>query len=362
MSSENDLKNVRDQIDALDSKIVSAIQKRATLAKKIGEIKKESGAPIYRPDREKEVYEKISHLNQGPLPGKVLSAIYREIMSGSIAIEKGLKIGYLGPQGSFSHQAVHAKFGSSVESVDFSTIPEVFKAVESGRLDYGIVPVENSSEGIVNSTLDQFIVSDLLIYSEMYLRINIHLLGFERDFSKIQTVYGIKIANAQCRNWISANLPHAEIVETSATAKAAILVAEKRENCAAIASAVAAELYGLEIIEESIQDLANNTTRFLIIGNSQCEPTGRDKTSAVFGASDEPGSLWRILKPFAEKGINLTKIESRPTRRNQWEYNFFIDFLGHSKDPLIREVIQEAQKSTNFFRILGSYPVSSQIL
>ncbi len=227
---DRQLKTFRDQIDSLDQEIVKAIQARTEFVAKIGEIKRERNEPVFRPDREKEVYEKIKSLSGGPLPDKVMLAIYREIMSGSISVEKGLEVGYLGPAGSFSNQAVRTRFGASVNALEFNSIPDVFRAVETDKVDYGVVPVENSSEGLVNSTLDQFLISDLLIYSEHYLRINISLLGFEHNLSKIKTLYGIKIANSQCKNWLAANLPHVEIVETSSTAKAAQIVAEKKRR------------------------------------------------------------------------------------------------------------------------------------
>ncbi|MDX1960348.1 MAG: prephenate dehydratase [Leptospiraceae bacterium] len=351
---------LRKKIDALDEIIIEKIQERAGLASLIGEEKRKNGEPIYRPDREKDVYEKIKRLNKGPLSDSALTSIYREIMSGSIAIEKGLDVGYLGPEGSFSHQAVRARFGASVASVQFPSIPEVFRAVESGGCDYGVVPIENSSEGLVNSTLDMLLNSELQIYSEIYIKISLCLLGFENDLSKIKTLYGIKIANSQCKNWIAANLANCEIIETSSTAKAALMVAEKKEGVA-IASKIASEIYGLEIIRENIEDLPNNSTRFLIIGKSQALPTSKDKTSIVFSVSDKPGALVQALKPFYDRNINLTKVESRPTRRNPWEYNFFIDFLGHEKDKVISEILNVLRENTTYLRVLGSYPAGEPI-
>ncbi len=360
MNNPEELSNLRKQIDSLDLEIVTKIQERAKIASIIGEIKKAKGEPIYRPDREKEVYEKIKKLNKGPLPDTALTSIYRELMSATIAIEKGLNIAYLGPEGSFSHQAVRARFGMSIQSLQFPSIPEVFKSVETGKCDYGVVPIENSSEGLVNSTLDMLVNSELQIYSEIYIKISLYLLGFDSDLSKITKLYGIKIANSQCKNWVAANLPNCEIIETSSTAKAAQIVAEKKEG-AAIASKIAGDIYGLNTIRENIEDLPNNSTRFLIIGRSQCLPTGKDKTSMVFSLSDKPGSLFLTLKPFYEKNINLSKIESRPTRRNSWQYNFFVDFNGHEKDPEINEIISEIRDRATFFRILGSYPAGEPL-
>lgn len=350
-----DLSQLRQRIDELDIEIVNKIQERATVVSKIGEIKRSKGEEVFRPDREKDVYKRVTKNNKGPLPDQTLISIYREIMSGSIAIEKALEVGYLGPEGSFSNQATRERFGASIKSTSFSSIPDVFRAVETGKCDYGVVPIENSTEGLVNSTLDMFLNSDLLIYSEIYMRISIHLLGYETDLSKIKTLYGIRIANLQCKHWINANLPNVEIIETSSTAKAAMMVAEKKEG-AAIASKISADIYGLNIIRESIEDLSNNTTRFLIIGKSQCLPTGNDKTSIVFSVADKPGALYLALKPFFENNINLTKVESRPTRRNSWEYNFFIDFHGHEKDEIISKVLSDLRDRATFVRILGSYP------
>ncbi|MCB1141229.1 MAG: prephenate dehydratase [Leptospiraceae bacterium] len=354
-----DLQDLRKKIDSLDKEIVDKIQERASYAIKIGETKRAKGEPIYRPDREKEVYEKIQKLSNGPLPANALRSIYREIMSASIAIEKGLHVAYLGPEGSFSHQAVRARFGTLVESIQFNSIPDVFKAVETDRCDYGVVPIENSSEGLVSSTMDMFLQSDLKIYSEIYIKISLCLLAYnpDQELSEIKKLYGIKIGNSQCKHWIATNLPNCEIIETSSTAKAALLVAEKKEG-GAIASKIAGEIYGLNVVRENIEDLPNNSTRFLIIGKSQCQPTGRDKTSMVFTVSDSPGSLFNALKPFYERKINLSKIESRPTRRNPWQYNFFIDFLGHEKDPEIIEILDDLKKSATFLRILGSYPAA----
>jgi chorismate mutase / prephenate dehydratase len=360
MNNPEELSNLRKQIDSLDLEIVTKIQERAKIASTIGELKKAKGEPIYRPDREKEVYEKIKKLNKGPLPDTALTSIYRELMSATIAIEKGLNIAYLGPEGSFSHQAVRARFGMSIQSLQFPSIPEVFKSVETGKCDYGVVPIENSSEGLVNSTLDMLVNSELQIYSEIYIKISLYLLGFDTDLSRLTKLYGIKIANSQCKNWIAANLPNCEIIETSSTAKAAQIVAEKKEG-AAIASKIAGDIYGLNTIRENIEDLPNNSTRFLIIGRSQCLPTGKDKTSMVFSLSDKPGSLFLTLKPFYEKNINLSKIESRPTRRNSWQYNFFVDFNGHEKDPEINEIISEIRDRATFFRILGSYPAGEPL-
>lgn len=359
----DDLENLRNAIDELDFTIVEKIQERAEIAKKIGEIKRENKSPIYRPDREKDVYEKIKKLNKGVISNYTLEAIYREIMSSSFSVERGPKIAYLGPQGSFSHQAVRGKFGSSINSEPFLSISDVFSAVEKGNCDYGVVPVENSSEGFVNSTLDRLLTTELSlkIYSEIYMRISLNLLGFNSNLSEVKKIYGIKIANSQCKNWINTNLNHCEIIETSSTAKAAQIVAEQRHGVA-IASSIAAEIYGLDILFESIEDLSDNSTRFLIIGKSQCPPSGKDKTSIAFSLHDRPGVLYHILKEFNDNNINLTKIESRPTRIKVWEYNFFIDFYGHENDSHVSKVLKNLREKTTYLRVLGSYPISETLI
>jgi chorismate mutase/prephenate dehydratase len=356
-SIEKELKTLRTEIDSLDEQIISLIQKRASVAQEIGRVKKSSNDPIYRPDRERDVYDKVSKKSNGPLPASVMRAIYREMMSGTIALEHPLKIGYLGPEGSFSYEALRAKFGSSIESVPLPTIPDVFRAVESNQLDYGIVPVENSTEGQVSSTLDMFLETELFIYSELYKKIQFSLLGFNTDLSSIHKVYGIRIGNEQCRNWISANLSHAEIIETSSTAMAAKTVAELKQG-AAIASKIAGETYGLEVLKEGIEDYSGNTTRFLVIGKTECPKTGNDKTSIVFSLPNKTGALFSILQKFNNQSLNLLKIESRPLKKNRWEYNFFIDFVGHKDEPDIKEILYSIESECIGYRMLGSYPLA----
>lgn len=356
-SAEEELKKLRAGIDSLDTEIIALIQKRAGYAQEIGRVKKESGGPIYRPDREKDVYEKVTKLSGGPLPSSVIRAIYREMMSGTIALEHPLKIGFLGPEGSFSHSAMRSKFGSSIDAVPQTSIPDVFRMVEEGKLDYGVVPVENSTEGQVSSTLDMFLETDLFVYSELYQRISFSLLGFETDLSLVKKIYGIRIGNEQCRNWISANLPNAEVVDTSSTAMAAKLVSERKDGLA-IASKIAGEIYNLNVIAEGIEDYSGNTTRFLVIGKTESPKTKEDKTSIVFSIPNQTGSLFAILKTFNDASINLTKIESRPLKRNLWEYHFFVDFIGHKEDPKIAELLQKVKSQCTLFKLLGSYPTA----
>lgn len=354
---EESLAEIRNEIDRLDSDIIRLIQERAKLGSKIGDIKKSSGEPIYRPDRERDVYTKVKARNPGPLPDSVLVAIYREIMSGTIALEKSIQVGFLGPEGSFSHEAVIKKFGSIVDSHPLSSITDVFTQVESGQMDYGMVPVENSTEGSVGSTLDNLIHSNLNIYSELYMKIVFNLLGYERDLSKIKKIYGIRIGNEQCRNWIHANLPNAEIIETSSTAMSAKLVSERKDGVA-IASRSAGEKFGLDTIQPNINDIMDNITRFFVIGKDSCLPTGNDKTSIVFSIPDKPGALNSVLKIFEDYKLNLSKLESRPSRRTVWDYNFFTDFAGHKNDTNIKEMFEKLTKICLYLKVLGSYPTA----
>ncbi|MDZ4727825.1 MAG: prephenate dehydratase [Leptospira sp.] len=358
-SPEIELNKLRSEIDALDEQIISLIQKRAEFAQQIGHVKKNSNEPIYRPDRERDVYDKVSKKSNGPLPASVIRAIYREMMSGTIALEHPLKVGYLGPEGSFSYEALRNKFGSSIDSIPMPTIPDVFRAVDSGQIEYGIVPVENSTEGQVSSTLDMLLETKVVIYSEFYKKIQFSLLGFDIDLGNIHKLYGIRIANEQCRNWISANLSHAEIIETSSTAMAAKMVAELKEG-AAIASKIAADIYGLSILREGIEDFSGNTTRFLVIGKTECPPTGKDKTSLVISLPNKTGSLFSVLQKFNEHSLNLLKIESRPLKKNRWEYNFFIDFVGHKQDLKIKQILDEIKVHCIGFDVLGSYPLADE--
>lgn len=372
---EEELKRFRQEIDKSDKEIIRLLIERAEYAGKIGSVKRQEGLPVYRPDREKEVYSNILQYYREILqerekqaseeipvfPEMALRSVYREIMSGTIALEGGPRVAYLGPPGSFSNMAVRSRFGSSVEGLPVDTIPSVFRAVESGRdADYGVVPVENTAGGSVHSTLDMFRDSELKIYAEQYIQVNHHLLYHtEIPVSDIKKLYTIKIAREQCRDWLSANLASSqlEVIETSSTAAAAKMALEKKDG-AAIASDLAAEIYGLKTLARNIQDSLNNLTRFLILGNHFCRPSQDDKTSILCSVQDQPGSLFEILKPFYEHGINLTKIESRTTRRSYGEYYFFIDFLGHFQNSEVADILEAIRSHTTFLKILGSYPRS----
>lgn len=358
------LEEWRKGIDEADREIVRQILKRTEFVRKIGEQKRGSGSPVYRPDREREVYRNILRYaheayDSPPLPDEVLCNVYREIMSGSIAVEQGPAIAFMGPPSSFSHLACRQRFGSSVRELPVDSLAAVFRVVEARtEAAYGIVPIDNTTEGTVGPSLDLLLKYDLMVYSEQYVPIRINLLFHEPvQPQRIRKIYTNKIALEQCRNWFAQNLPlHGlEIIETASTAGAAQLASERRDG-AAVASEMAAETYGLEFVARNIQDSSANMTRFLIVGHDQCAPTGDDKTSIICSVHDAPGSLFKMLHPFEESGVNLTKIESRPSRRSYGDYNFFIDFEGHRADAKVAQLLETTERNTSFLKVLGSYP------
>ncbi len=352
------LKNLRKQIDEIDRKIIGLLNERAKLALAIGKLKKQRGKQVYAPDREKEIYELIEKKNKGPMPKHSLRAIYREIMSATLNIEQPVKVAYLGPPATFTHLASLKKFGSSVTYIPCDSITDIFLEVEKGRANYGVVPIENSTEGVITHTLDMFINSELKIYSEVSLEISHNLLAKTKGM-KIKKIYSNPQVFGQCRHWLEKNLPGVEHIEVSSTTRAAEL-ASAGKNAAAIAGNLAAKVYGLKIIAASIEDSAQNMTRFLVIAKEEVEPTSSDKTSIMFSIKDRIGALHDILAPFRKYKINLTKIESRPSKKKAWDYYFFVDFQGHHKDKKIKKTLDELRKSCRFVKILGSYPASKE--
>jgi chorismate mutase/prephenate dehydratase len=354
-----ELSNLRKQIDSIDKNIVQALNRRAQLSLKIGNIKRKSKLGVYSPDRESDVYKKITSGNNGPVSNDSMQAIYREIMSATLSLEGPMRVAYLGPVATFTHLASIKKFGSSVKYVPVNSITEVFAEVQKGRAEYGVVPIENSIEGAVSHTMDMFIDSDLKICSEISLEISHNLMGRHvRGSPRVLKIYSNPQVFGQCRIWLEANLPKAELIEVSSTAKAAEL-AKKEPNSACIASKLAADCYGLEIYDKSIEDYSHNMTRFLVIGRTEPNPTKRDKTSIVFSLKDRVGALHDILVPFKKNRINMTKIESRPSKKKAWDYYFYVDFLGHHRDANVARALHELEKNTKFMKILGSYPVGN---
>lgn len=348
------LSEIRKQIDQIDDKLMALLNERADLVHEVGVIKKKEGVAIYAPEREEQLLRALEAKNKGRLPAKSIRAIYREIMSASLALEKDLTIAYLGPEATWTHQAARQKFGASIDYAPQPSITDVFNAVARGKADYGVVPIENSTEGAVNHTLDVFMESDLKICAQILLKIENNLLA-KVPREEIRKIYSHPQVFGQCRHWLRNNLPKVDLIEVSSTTRAAELAAQEA-GAAALAGKMAAEFYGLNILEAAIQDSPNNTTRFLVIGHETCPPTGNDKTSLMFCLQDKPGALFSVLEPFKALGINMSKIESRPSKRKQWEYFFFVDVDGHADDPALISALEKIQPCCSVIKILGSYP------
>ncbi len=349
-------KKLRKQIDKIDREILKLLNKRAALAIKIGKLKRKTGEDFYIPNREKEILLKLLNENKGPLPQESLQNIFTEIFHAGRVLQSKLKIAYLGPGATFTHLAAVKNFGKYCDFIPLKTIKDVFIEVEKGRADYGVVPIENSTEGVVNHTLDMFMESDLKICSELNLPIELCLLSKFSDIKKIKKIYSHPQATGQCRNWLEATLPDVEISETTSTASAAQLAKKSNIPSAAIASSIAGEIYGLKIIARGIEDSSENYTRFLIIGKQSSERSGQDKTSIMFSIKDRVGALHDMLVPFKKYNINLTKIESRPTKKKAWEYVFFLDFIGHIEDKKVKKALSELSNQCVYLKVLGSYP------
>jgi chorismate mutase/prephenate dehydratase len=352
-----DLDEWRSRINDLDQRILDLLNQRAAAALRIGELKRQRELPYYVPEREAEVIARLLTVNPGPFPADGVRAVWREILSASLALEEPLPVAYLGPPATFTHQAAQLRFGSSTSFVPGKSIAEIFDAVEKGQAEFGVVPVENSTEGSVNVTLDRLTDSSLLITGEVLLEITHHLLSRASELSGIRTVCSHPQALAQCRQWLAVNLPEAATVEVSSTAAAAERAAGD-PTVAMIASELAARLYGLPIVRSRIEDNPFNSTRFLMVGRRAVPPSGKDKTSILCSIKHEVGALAKFLDPFARHGINLTKIESRPTKRRPWEYVFFVDFEGHQAHPPVQAALAEVRERCPFLKILGSYPAA----
>jgi chorismate mutase/prephenate dehydratase len=351
---ELDLSELRKRIDDLDCRIVELLNERAKVVVEVGKVKQADGTPIYSPDREQVVLQRVEQLNRGPLPPKTLQAIYRELMSGSFALEKPLRIGFLGPEGSFSHLASMRKFGASVEHRPLPDIRAVFHEVARGHCDLGLVPIENSLGGGVIETMDCFLESDVSICAEVVVEIHHNLLA-NCPPERIKLVASKPEIFAQCRNWLSTGLTGVELVPVASSSKAAEMAATE-QNLAAIGSQLAAELYGLKIVFANIEDNPNNQTRFLVIGKKPSGRTGNDKTSILFTTPHRAGALAEALNVFAAHQVNLTSIDNRPSKRRNWEYYFFVDAEGHMDDEGLRVAIEEVRTHCNELHVLGSFP------
>jgi chorismate mutase/prephenate dehydratase len=351
---------IREKIDALDRRLVELLNERLALAAEIGRVKRNAGGQIYVAEREDAVLRKVTSQNNGPIRNEALRAIYREIMSAAIALEKPLVVAYLGPEASNTHAAALRKFGASVEYRPMATVSDIFTAVEKGDTDHAVIPIENSTEGSVREALDSFVESDLKIVAQIYLEIS-HALISTSPLERVERVYSKDQALAQCRHWLQRNLPHARLVDAPSTSRA-VQLAKEDPGAAAVAGELAAEHYGVPVIARNIQDKADNTTRFFVLGRrpSGAVGNGKDVTSLLVSLGDEAashsGALLRMLMPLAERGINLSKIESRPSKKRPWDYFFFLDITGHHDDPRMREALSELRKFCPMVKWLGSYP------
>jgi len=355
---EQALERLRKRIDEIDASIQELISERARCAKEIGVVKGLAKTDeFYRPEREAQVLRAVLERNKGPLTDEQVVRIFRELMSACLALEEPLKVAYLGPEGTFTQTAVFKHFGHSVRAISVATIDEIFREVEAGTADFGVAPVENSTEGTVNHTLDMFLTSPLKICGEVELRIHQHLMGRMRDMSAIKRICSHSQSLAQCRGWLAQHLPNVERIAVSSNAEAARR-ARDEEGTAAIAGESAAEVYGLDVLCPNIEDEADNTTRFLVIGRKTFPPSGNDKTSLLVSAkgTEGPGVLFHLLEPLARHRVNMTRIESRPSRRKKWDYVFFVDVDGHADDPKLKQALTEIEQQSNLFRVLGAYP------
>ena len=357
MGDERTLESLRAAIDAIDDRLLELIAERGRRVLEIAEHKARSGADnhYYRPEREAQILRRVQARNPGPLPDEAVARLFREIMSACLALEAPMRIAYLGPEGTYTQNAALKHFGHGARTVPLASIDAVFREVEAGEAGYGVVPVENSTEGVVTHTLDRLLQSPLKICGEVELAIQHHLLGRARRLEDVEAVVAHQQSLAQCRQWLAAHLPRVEIRAVASNAEAARQAAED-PRLAAIAGSAAAETYDLALLARNIEDLPGNTTRFLVIGAQAVPPSGDDKTSFVVSSRNRPGALYRLLKPLAEQDISMSRIESRPSRQALWEYVFFIDIEGHIQDPRVARVMEALEGEAAFLRLLGSYP------
>ena len=348
-----DLARRRAHIDAIDEKLLQLLNERAGLARAIGELK--GDGPIYNPEREAEVLRGIAASNKGPLTTPSLERIYTEVISACRALERRLEVSYLGPEGTFSEMAVKKNFGAAVQGIPCASIDDVFRMAESGNAHYAVVPVENSTEGAIGRTLDLLLTTPLRICGEVVLRVRQNLMTLEGTLAGISRVYSHAQSLGQCNSWLLQNLPHAERVPSSSNAEAARLAATQ-PHAGAIGPEIAAKRYGLKIVAGGIEDDLRNKTRFLVLGHQDTRPTGCDRTSLAMTAPNQPGAVHALITPFAENGVSMSRIESRPARTGQWEYYFYVDLEGHQADPAVARALEQARAKAPFMKVFGSYP------
>ncbi len=355
MEANETLKRLREKIGSVDSEILRLLNTRAEIVLEVGKVKSQGKMDLYDPSRESEVLDRLTLQNQGPFPSHAVSPVFHEIISACRSLEIKLDVVYLGPEATNTHMACLDHFGTSISAVPKDNIPEIFEAVERGEASYGVVPIENTTEGSVSRTLDMLIESDVKIFGEILMRVSHDLLSQNGRPEAVRRIYSHPQALGQCRKWLRKNYPSVPLTETASTARAAQMASED-PNGAAIASSFAARFYGLKVVRSQIEDYFHNYTRFLVLSREDAERTGKDRTSILFSISHAPGTLHQVLKHFSDGGINLTRIESRPVRDRAWEYVFFIDFEGHVKDEPIEKLLAELETKTFFLKRLGSYP------
>jgi chorismate mutase/prephenate dehydratase len=348
---------LRKKIDEIDDRLLDLLNERARIVIEVGDIKKAEKLDFHSPSREREIIERLTSRNTGPFPVDTLRAVYREILSSSLNLERPLRVAYLGPRATFTHMAGMQQFGLAAQYLPVESIKDVFSEVERGRADYGVVPVENSTEGVVNYTLDMFIDSDLQVSAEIMLEVSQHLMNRSGKVEDITKIYTHPQVPGQCREWLDKNVAGVPVLNAPSTARAAEMAADD-PSVGAIASEMAAVLYGLQIVARNIQDNPNNFTRFLVISRQSPHRTGNDKTSIMFSIKDRVGALLSMLQPFASRNINLTRLDARPSGRRVWDYVFFLDMAGHIEDKKVAEAIEELRKDSLFLKVLGSYPKS----
>jgi chorismate mutase/prephenate dehydratase len=355
-----DIRVFREAIDKIDDTLLGLLNERAKLAIEIGKEKASKNLDYYSPQRERSIFERLSSANEGPFPNEALRAVFREILSASLSLEKPLRVSFLGPRATFTHLACVKHFGRSSQFLPEKNIRNVFESVDRERVDYGVIPIENSTEGVIAHSLDLFMECDVRIWEEIMIEIGLDLLSRSERLSDIRRVYSHPHAIAQCRNWLESRLGGVEIIDVQSTARAAE-IASVEVHSAAVGSSYAAKLYDLNVLEKRIQDIPHNFTRFLVIGKKDQGQTGRDMTSLMFSLKDNVGALYHALKPFADHGVNLTKIESRPHKGKAWDYIFFLDLEGHRSDANLNAALEEFQDVCSELKLLGSYPRGRQV-
>lgn len=354
---DKDLKPLRDQIDAIDAEILELLCRRGEIVVKVGHTKAKSDAPVFRPEREAQVLRGVAERNRGPLANEDVQTIFREIMSACRALEKRTTVAYLGPSGTYSEQAALQQFGRTIDGMACASIDEVFRAAEAGTADFGVVPIENSTEGTINRTLDLLLQSPLIISGELSIPVHHSLMTKTGTMQNVKLICAHAQALAQCQAWLNQHFPNIERLAVASNGEAARMASEDA-SVAAVAGELAGEKYNLQVVHAHIQDDPHNRTRFAVIGRLETVPSGNDQTSVVLSVKNQAGAVYKMLEPLARYGVSMTRFESRPARTGSWEYNFFIDIEGHAKDDKVAKALVELKEHAAYFKLLGSYPFS----